>query len=353
MSRGPAGAPLRDGVEVRPDATLSVVMPVYNGVDWVERTVTELTAAMRGTRWEDSEIVVVDDGSDDGSSELLDELATRVRNLKVVHTDNQGRFLARRNGLLASTGDLVLLIDVRVFLHRDSLRFVETDRVETGARVYNAHVEIDTSRNPYARFWQAVTFVAWRRYLADPRRVSFTDEDFDYYPKGTTAFLVERELLVDAYDSFSTLYEDMRRVNDDTALIRHMAARAAIHIDPRFACTYHARGNLKSFLAHAYHRGMPFVDGYLHPGTRYFVPLLGLLAATPVGIVVAASAPAATAAAGAVGLVAVGGGLLVLRVPPRTALWFTLLLPPFAVVYAAGIWSGVAMAARAKLRRRR
>jgi glycosyltransferase involved in cell wall biosynthesis len=329
--------------------TLSVVLPIYNASEWAPRTIERVDAALRGTPWEHAQVVAVDDGSTDGTGEVLDRLAKTRPNLDVVHTENRGRLLARKTGLDAARGELVLLIDCRVFLDDGALRHVaSTLETDTDEVVWNGHVVIDTSENPYARFWEAVTFVAWRRYLARPRPVHFGADDFDYYPKGTGCFIAPRELLLESYDVFSSLFDDPKLVNDDTSLLRHLASEHPIRLDPGFSCVYHARGSLKTFLEHGYFRGIHFVDGYLDPSTRYFKPLVAFLALTPVGVVAVVAAPKVTAAAGAVGLVITLLTALALRVRPRTALWFTLLAPVFAAVYGAGIWRGVWLMLRAR-----
>lgn len=322
--------------------TLTVVIPCFNGQDWILRTIDCTRAAIESSGWAGSDIIVVDDGSTDETPARLDERAATDPLLHVIHTPNQGRFLARRTGIEAAAADLVLLIDTRVLLEPDALAFLHR-RIDDddGPQVWNGHVEIDTRQNPYARFWQAITFVAWRRYLANPRPVSFGPEDFDHYPKGTGCFLAPRQRLLRAYEAFSSHYDDLRRVNDDTSLIRGLAEETPIHIDPRFACTYHARGSFRGFLVHSFYRGMHFVDGYLRPGNRFFVPLLAILALTPVGMAALALAPVVTLGAALIGLVMIVLVLVALRVPPRTSLWFGVLLTPFAAVYLAGIWRGV------------
>lgn len=333
-------------------SSLTVVIPVYNGSEWILKTIDRARQAVDASGWAGSPILVVDDGSTDGTGAALDARAQVDPRLHVVHTTNQGRFLARRTGIEAAECDYVLLLDTRVLLNPGSLEFLTRAVQEPGGgQVWNGHVEIDTSRNRYARFWQAITFVAWRRYLANPRPVSFGLADFDHYPKGTGCFFAPRQLLLDSYAAFSSHYDDLRRVNDDTSLIRTLAAAAPIHIDPRFGCVYHARGNLKGFLTHAFFRGVHFVDGYLRPGTRFFVPLLLLLVATPLYVLVLVLRPLLAIGAAATGLVAVFVSCLILGVAPRTAAWFTILLPGFATVYLAGLWRGLALMLATRLKK--
>lgn len=87
--------------------TLSVIVPVFN-----ERsTVGEIVRRMRSVELPvEREIVVVDDGSDDGTGDVLTQL--RDSTVRVVkHARNQGKGAAIRTGLESSSGDLVLVQD--------------------------------------------------------------------------------------------------------------------------------------------------------------------------------------------------------------------------------------------------
>jgi glycosyltransferase involved in cell wall biosynthesis len=91
-------------------ARLSVIMPVYNeegaialAVDDVQRHVLDLVPA--------SELIVVDDGSRDGTGAILDKLAAADARLTVIHQANTGHGGALLTGLGAAHGEYVFLID--------------------------------------------------------------------------------------------------------------------------------------------------------------------------------------------------------------------------------------------------
>src|SRR5262249_1719362 len=179
----PTRRPLRLAAVPRP--TLSVVIPVHNEAAHVGATIEALVAALDADGF-DAELVLVDGGSTDGSADAARAASDGVP-LRVVSQPNRGRFEARRAGIEAATGELVLLLDARVTLDPGALRFVR-ERADAGELVWNGHVHVE-SDSPFGIFWRLLAELAWRDYFDDPRTTSFGADDFDRYPKGTTCFL--------------------------------------------------------------------------------------------------------------------------------------------------------------------
>jgi glycosyltransferase involved in cell wall biosynthesis len=88
------------------DPLLSVVMPVYNERDTVEGMITRVLA-VKGIR---VELIVVDDGSKDGTTEILQTLKKR-HPFKLYHKPNGGKGSALRLGFKEVTGELVVIQD--------------------------------------------------------------------------------------------------------------------------------------------------------------------------------------------------------------------------------------------------
>ncbi|HEY3999009.1 MAG TPA: glycosyltransferase family 2 protein, partial [Candidatus Xenobia bacterium] len=89
---------------------LSVVIPVYNEKDTIAKVVEQVLKVDLPAHLE-REVLLVDDGSNDGSSAVLDELASTLP-LTVVHlTPNRGKGVAVRTGLERASGDILLIQD--------------------------------------------------------------------------------------------------------------------------------------------------------------------------------------------------------------------------------------------------
>jgi glycosyltransferase involved in cell wall biosynthesis len=88
------------------DFLLTVVMPVFNE----RRTLRTIVEAVLATPFR-KEVILVDDGSDDGSREILTALAADPRIVVVLHAQNLGKGAALRSGFERARGDVVIVQD--------------------------------------------------------------------------------------------------------------------------------------------------------------------------------------------------------------------------------------------------
>lgn len=98
----------------------SVIMPVYNVGAYLDESVGSVLAQTYG----DYEVILVDDGSTDGSGEKCDVYAAGHPNFRVIHQENRGLLLARRIGLRNASGDYVVTLDSDDELHPDALALI-------------------------------------------------------------------------------------------------------------------------------------------------------------------------------------------------------------------------------------
>lgn len=89
------------------DKKVSIIVPVYN----VARYLDECAASLVGQTYRNLEILLIDDGSRDGSGRLCDRWAEKDARIRVIHKINGGAASARNAGLNAASGDLVCFVD--------------------------------------------------------------------------------------------------------------------------------------------------------------------------------------------------------------------------------------------------
>lgn len=324
---------------------LSIIIPVYNSQAWILPTLEHIQTSLERTHFA-AEIIVVDDGSTDKSADVVDEyIKSGVHNVHLVRQQNTGRYLARKHGVEASKSDAILFIDSRVYIDEGSLAYLESELQADADQIWNGHVNIDKKGNIFARFWDAIVCIAWRRYFKKPHRTSFGIEDFDYYPKGTGFFFVPKKRLLKAMQYFESTTNNLEFSSDDTLLIRYLAERKNINLSPDFSCLYHGRSNFKSFLKHAYNRGQFFIDGFLRPGTRFFYPLIMVLIGSILLVIAVILWPLTALILSVPAIIFVTLGLsigaLLMGVTPKDAWSLGVLGTPFAAIYLCGLWRGV------------
>lgn len=85
----------------------SIIIPIYN----VEQYLGQCLESLLPHDYIDYEIICVNDGSNDGSREMLSEWESRLPQMKVIDRANGGLSAARNTGLAAATGDYVIFVD--------------------------------------------------------------------------------------------------------------------------------------------------------------------------------------------------------------------------------------------------
>lgn len=87
--------------------SVSCIVPAYNSAMTIHACINGLL----GQTFQNIEIIIVDDGSKDGTGKLCDEYAEKYKNVKVIHQDNAGVSRARNTALKYATGDRIIFVD--------------------------------------------------------------------------------------------------------------------------------------------------------------------------------------------------------------------------------------------------
>ncbi len=86
---------------------ISVIVPVYNVEEYLPRCIESIL----GQVCSDWELILVDDGSTDGSAEICDRYAAEDERVKAIHTHNRGVSSARNTGLDEACGEWIVFVD--------------------------------------------------------------------------------------------------------------------------------------------------------------------------------------------------------------------------------------------------
>ena len=102
---------------------VSVIVPVYNVKEYLRESLDSLLVQT----YRNLEILVVDDGSTDGSGKICDEYTRKDARIQVVHQENQGLSGARNTAMDLMTGELVMFLDPDDAYHPEMIwKMVET-----------------------------------------------------------------------------------------------------------------------------------------------------------------------------------------------------------------------------------
>lgn len=144
------------------ESLISVIVPVY-GVEKYLRQCVESVLAQTFTRWE---LILVDDGSPDGSPEICDHFASIDTRITVIHQPNRGVSAARNVGIEVAQGDYITFLDGDDSFDDSYLQRMYSAVVDTGCSVaccdffeYNDGEEIVKKREKSVRVYRAEEFV--------------------------------------------------------------------------------------------------------------------------------------------------------------------------------------------------
>ena len=96
---------------------VSVIVPIFNAKNYLEKCIDSIVSQS----YKDITIILVDDGSTDGSSKMCDEYALNYNNIKVIHKENEGLICARITGLEHANSTYITFVDADDWIEPDHI----------------------------------------------------------------------------------------------------------------------------------------------------------------------------------------------------------------------------------------
>lgn len=113
---------------------ISIIIPVYN----TEKYLKECLDSVIAQTFSDWELIIVDDGSTDGSPQICEEYASRDERINVIHKANGGFSSARNAGLDASKGDYLFFIDSDDIIRPNTLDHLFKNAIDNNCLISSA-----------------------------------------------------------------------------------------------------------------------------------------------------------------------------------------------------------------------
>lgn len=118
-------------MEKRMQPLISVIVPVYNG----ERYLKNCIESIETQSYEPLEIIVINDGSTDGTAEVCEKLAQSYENLSFITTEDLGVSASRNHGITLAKGELLTFVDADDRIHPQMLQRLYGAMERTGSDI--------------------------------------------------------------------------------------------------------------------------------------------------------------------------------------------------------------------------
>ncbi len=172
---------------------ISVIVPVYNTEKYLRKCVESIC----NQTYQDLEIVLVDDGSQDSSSSICDELAREDKRIKVIHKSNGGSTSARNAGLAVTSGEYIGFVDSDDWIEPEMYEVLLENCMEKQADIAVANKFINHEKSQYCDVLYVPAGVYEKEQEIVVKNIFYTE---DYLARGISPNLwdklFKRELLL-------------------------------------------------------------------------------------------------------------------------------------------------------------
>ena len=122
--------------------SISVIVPFYNDSATIERCIRSILEQS----FEDFELILVDDGSSDGSVDIADRFSQIDKRIKIIQQQNQGVSVARNTGVESALGECIVFCDADDYYGKDRLQNLY-EKSENNDIVFTNYINIDENGN--------------------------------------------------------------------------------------------------------------------------------------------------------------------------------------------------------------
>lgn len=182
---------------------ISVIIPAYNA----EKTIHRAVRSVLAQTYPNVELVVVDDGSTDGTGDLLDSLAATESRIHVVHQENGGVCAARNTGLNGAKGERICFLDADDELTEKALQTLFETMEATGSDIVAGCCERVRPDGSSFENRYPIPEESWTWQALEPLEHSLADFPATYSVWGK---LYRREVIGD------TRFVEGRRIHEDS-----------------------------------------------------------------------------------------------------------------------------------------
>jgi GT2 family glycosyltransferase len=205
---------------------MSVVIATYNGA----RTLRECCEALRRVRYANVEVIVVDDGSADGSGRIADACGFRL-----ITTENRGLAAARNTGIAAASGEIVVFLDDDAYPDPDWLTYLALEFEQGGfAGVGGPNLPVPND---------GLTADAVAAAPGGPTHVLLSDREAEHIPGCNMAFRRSWLVEIGGFDA------RFRAAGDDVDLCWRVQEQGGkLGFAPAAMVWHHRRGSIRAYL---------------------------------------------------------------------------------------------------------
>lgn len=140
---------------------VSVIVPVYN----VEKYIRHCAESLLRQDYSNIEIILVDDGSPDGSGKIIDEIASNDQRVRVIHKTNGGVSSARNAGIEAASGEWILFVDGDDWVEPDYVSYfvdlVQSTNCQIGMNTRNYYIDSVGTNSDEKQVVSAEKVIEW------------------------------------------------------------------------------------------------------------------------------------------------------------------------------------------------